>query len=32
MAFLKALPIGLVIGFTMTFLVQPRMQKMALGR
>lgn len=27
--FLKALPVGLLIGFTMTFLVQPRMQKLA---
>ncbi len=27
--FLKALPIGLMIGFTMTFIVQPRMQKLA---
>lgn len=28
-AFLKALPVGLLIGFTMTFLVQPRMQRLA---
>lgn len=27
--FVKALPFGLVIGFTMTFIVQPRMQRLA---
>lgn len=27
--FLKALPVGLMIGVTMTFFVQPRMQKLA---
>lgn len=27
--FVKALPLGLVIGVTMTFFVQPRMQKLA---
>lgn len=27
--FVKALPVGLFIGFTMTFLVQPRMQRLA---
>lgn len=27
--FLKAMPVGLLIGFTMTFLVQPRLQKLA---
>lgn len=29
-AFVKALPVGLVIGFTMTFLVQPYMMKIAI--
>ncbi|MCB5362579.1 DUF2798 domain-containing protein [Pusillimonas sp. CC-YST705] len=29
--FLKALPVGLLIGFTMTFIVQPRMQKLAMA-
>lgn len=27
--FVKALPVGLLIGFTMTFFVQPRMQRLA---
>ncbi len=27
--FVKALPLGLIIGVTMTFIVQPRMQKLA---
>lgn len=31
-SFLKALPMGLCIGFTMTFLVQPRMQKLAAAQ
>jgi len=30
-AFLKALPVGLLIGFTMTFIVQPRLQKLAVS-
>jgi len=29
LTFVKALPLGLFIGFTMTFLVQPRMQRLA---
>lgn len=29
-AFVKALPLGLLIGFTMTFIVQPRMQRLAI--
>ncbi len=28
--FIKALPVGLIIGFTMTFIVHPRLQKLAL--
>lgn len=28
--FVKALPVGLLIGFTMTFIVHPRMYKMAI--
>lgn len=27
--FIKALPLGLLIGFTMTFIVHPRLQKLA---
>ena len=30
-AFMKALPVGLVIGFSMTFLVQPYMMKIAIA-
>lgn len=30
-AFVKALPVGLFIGFTMTFLVQPRLAKLAMA-
>lgn len=28
--FVKALPLGLIIGFTMSFIVQPRMQRLAV--
>ena len=28
--FIKALPVGLMIGFTMTFIVHPRLQKLAI--
>ncbi len=32
MTFVKALPVGLMIGFTMTFVVQPRMQRLAASQ
>lgn len=29
--FIKALPLGMLIGFTMTFIVHPRLQRLAMN-